>query len=170
MPARTSQITGVVQLITGSLGSFPAGKLGRERRRDLARRPHRLNRFPEFRTRRRRGGAADGTRNAVRIKRSPHQYKLFAALVDFNVSENSCLDFPKYPGKNPDTPGSSRQMRVEGNAHQLHGAARAKLLFQLGAIVGDGFVGNVQRVGDFGHGLARCDQAQNLQFARAEAA
>src|SRR5271165_6828998 len=59
----------------------------------------------------------------------------------------------------------STELGIDGDAHQVHRAARAQLLLELSAVVGDGLVGDAQDVGDFGHGLALGEKAQDFQFA-----
>ena len=60
---------------------------------------------------------------------------------------------------------SQPSFEVDGDPHEVHRAARPELLPELGAVVGDGLVGDAQDVGNFGHGLAPGEKAQDFQFA-----
>ncbi len=57
---------------------------------------------------------------------------------------------------------------VNGDAHQVHGRACAQLLLELGAVVGDRLVGDVEKVGDLRHRASRRQKAQDFEFAGAQ--
>jgi hypothetical protein len=59
-------------------------------------------------------------------------------------------------------PGAQR------DAHKVHGGVAAELLFELGAVVGDGLIGDVQQGGDLGHGAACGEKAQDFDLACTE--
>src|SRR5208282_2132992 len=62
----------------------------------------------------------------------------------------------------------STELRMDGDPHEVHRATRAELLPELGAVVGDGLVGDAQDISNLSHRLALGEKAQNFQFARAQ--
>jgi hypothetical protein len=62
----------------------------------------------------------------------------------------------------------SSKLRVECDAHEVHRAPRAELVFEFGTMVGDRLPGEIKLFGDFGYRPTGRDQPQDLEFARAE--